>query len=1497
MTLHADCLQYEEFEGGPCNCWPTGWDGITGAEEICDLTGFTSGGGCNTNITDVSPSGGNFVGLHVFPAITEGISRTWTGLTPGSEYTFVMWWNSVEWECAGTIITCCADLWVVVDGVDYIFPAVNDWTLLELCIEALTDEIYIEVKGIANGGFSGYILLDDAHCSIAQLDCCELVVDLTEDTAVCPNEDLFLEGEFMGETGSANIEWVSDPSDGINYLDDPTVLDPTFNFSTTNDNFPGQIYTFTMIVEDDICLFGKDIEIEVLPYPNFNFSFETSPICSDLEEYEFPLVSEEGVSGTWDTPIFFPVDNPGAELQFVFTPDPGEVTCPISTEHTIAIQEFIGPSFDFPLEYCRVPGGIVELPDVSLEGIEGTWNILLVEMDLLPDGYVDLIFTPDELFCTSDVDWGIEIYSGDEPSFTLPTELCLQDNILVFPETSDEGIEGTWSIYEIDPTDYSGFVTNTFTPNASNDDCYTTYEHTVEILDVLSPEFNFPLNLCSTDDPITLNGISIEGHEGQWSLPIIDPANSPSTINVLWTPNAGQSPCVVETEIIIQVQQAIIPAFNLPAQLCNSEDQFVFPNGSTNSIMGTWSIPSLDPSMLSGTVVSIFLPESVYCAETIEAEIEIITSITPSFSIQENICASDDMLSLPNMSNNGIAGTWDIPNIDPANYPGQVVEFLFTPNDPNLCAEEYALSITVEAETEPVFTLPTTLCWQEEDFIFQDTSLNNITGTWVFDEIDIDNNLGTNFTNTFTPVIDFCASSIEITIDVTGPYNVNLESTNPTSCTDENGSVQLQGDLMNKQFSIDGGITWQTDPEFNDLAGGFYQVMVASITEQDCILSLDVSLVTPNAPNITMMSTEPISSCNSQDGSIIVDAFGTDLEYSIDGGDNWQSDPVFTNLSGGTYDILVRTFNSLDCIISAFAIIDDFPETEISNFQFSDVTDCGLTDGSLLIEATGLDLEYSIDNGMSWSNSGVFENLTSGLYEIIVQSSIASECNESFTQILSAPGMPTIDNSIIVSPSLCFLSSGQIEIIATGNNLEYSIDDGNTWQGSPIFEDLIAGSYILVVRDANQLNCYDTRQVILENEQDMLDALNSIDIPPSACGAEDASIEIIGNVVGLEFSIDGGVTWQENPLFDFIAANPYNIFIRKVDAIDCTTSLLIIIEEPDCPCEDLSIDYLIVIPDCAEDGNASIELTSINGVMGSEYTITWENGQAGTFTEVDDDGTYMVTITYDLDCEWVETFEVNLKSPIEFELAAFDPDCENALNGEILISNIEGGSGNLEYSLDGISFQDEPGFESLPEGIYEIYVRDQLGCVSTETITLIAAEIPQVLLQENHLINLGDTLLLEPIIELDLLDDYQWSSEDSNFTLDGVNAIVAPLETTNYIFSYQVDSCTIDLRVVVEVIKNTNIFIPTVFSPDGDGNNDLFYVQSENELAIESMRIFDRWGNLMFENNDIISNNEAEGWNGRFKGQRLTPGVYVYVIDYETDEGLQIESGTVTIVY
>jgi gliding motility-associated-like protein len=92
------------------------------------------------------------------------------------------------------------------------------------------------------------------------------------------------------------------------------------------------------------------------------------------------------------------------------------------------------------------------------------------------------------------------------------------------------------------------------------------------------------------------------------------------------------------------------------------------------------------------------------------------------------------------------------------------------------------------------------------------------------------------------------------------------------------------------------------------------------------------------------------------------------------------------------------------------------------------------------------------------------------------------------------------------------------------------------------------------------------------------------------------------------------------------------------------------------------------------------------------------------------------------------------------------------------------------------------------------------------------------------------------------------------------------------------------------VDKELNIYIPNVFSPDDDGHNDIFMIFADDKsvVKIKSFQIFDRWGDLVFEDYDFLPNDPAHGWDGSLRGQDMNPAVFVWYAKIELVDGREV---------
>jgi gliding motility-associated-like protein len=313
------------------------------------------------------------------------------------------------------------------------------------------------------------------------------------------------------------------------------------------------------------------------------------------------------------------------------------------------------------------------------------------------------------------------------------------------------------------------------------------------------------------------------------------------------------------------------------------------------------------------------------------------------------------------------------------------------------------------------------------------------------------------------------------------------------------------------------------------------------------------------------------------------------------------------------------------------------------------------------------------------------------------------------------------------------------------------------------------------------------------------------------------------------------------------------------------------------------------------DGGAIVE---VNGV--GPFSYLWStNDSTQTITGLSV-GDYDVAITDVNGCMTDGT--VTLTAPdafmIGFEVS--EPDCFDQQLGSITVVP-SGGVAPFTYSIDGTVFQASPVFTGLEEGIYQITSLDANDCSAMEIISIDVPLMVNVELGDNQSISIGDSVLLEAIINLpfDSLASVMWTGIDSIGCANCLTQIVAPIITTAYSISVtSADGCADRDSVTVQVTTDHKLYIPNIFSPNGDGINDVVMISADDGVReISSFSIFDRWGNLVFAADHFQPNDPTISWDGKLHGEAMNPGVFTYrvIIVYVTGE-TEVRYGDLTLI-
>ncbi|MBP7238758.1 MAG: gliding motility-associated C-terminal domain-containing protein [Saprospiraceae bacterium] len=279
-------------------------------------------------------------------------------------------------------------------------------------------------------------------------------------------------------------------------------------------------------------------------------------------------------------------------------------------------------------------------------------------------------------------------------------------------------------------------------------------------------------------------------------------------------------------------------------------------------------------------------------------------------------------------------------------------------------------------------------------------------------------------------------------------------------------------------------------------------------------------------------------------------------------------------------------------------------------------------------------------------------------------------------------------------------------------------------------------------------------------------------------------------------------------------------------------------------------------------------------------------------------GQYSVTVTDNNGCKDSDIVTISEPPPIEYQITLDDINCAGQQNGALLLTSVQGGVSPVTTSLDGQAFQQKYTYTGLGAGNHEVIIMDQNGCSFEETFFLTEPEAWSIDLGQDTSLSYGSTFNLISTIngQPKGMVETNWSDGDCANCL--VRTIEVVSSTYYEVFANDENGCTAQDRMNIDVFLNRDIFIPNIFSPNDDQVNDVFLISSSKGLKeIEELTIFDRWGNLVFQEFHFQPDDPVLSWDGKMSGKPLNPGVYAYkVIVVFRDDRREIKFGDVTLI-
>lgn len=484
---------------------------------------------------------------------------------------------------------------------------------------------------------------------------------------------------------------------------------------------------------------------------------------------------------------------------------------------------------------------------------------------------------------------------------------------------------------------------------------------------------------------------------------------------------------------------------------------------------------------------------------------------------------------------------------------------------------------------------------------------------------------------------------------------------------------------------------------------------------------------------------------------------------------------------------------------------------------------------------------------------------------------------ETFTGVTAAGCDSTVEVTIVILPSY---NTAMTEILCIGDSIFLE----GAWQFSDgTFDDVLASTDLcdsIISTTVTFVSCATNVVISQENNACAGDSVGMISVAISTDINLPLSLTVTevatGEVNITEISIPQIIVEVNNLL-----SGTYIITLTDSDGTLINSQTITITDEG----LPMSGQWNVLTPILCSDDLGEIQYIAMGGTAGYTYDWSADNLDGSAIASDLTAGTYTLTITDQNGCEISDMYIVESPAPISFLSTILDPSCAEATDGEITVSEIEGGTGPYVITIND-AMVSNGNLTDLAAGIYEITVLDANNCVSpaTEILTAIS-DISLATYQEEYTIELGDSIEMGG---LDLAPNlrFTWSDSTSLSCADCSNPTATPTVTTTYLLLVEnEEGCSQSFSITVFVVeRERELIFPNIFSPNGDFVNDVLIFEVGTDRPLQ-LSIYDRWGSLVHQSQSLTG---SISWDGRRNNTLMGNGVYVYNIQTIDEAGSSI---------
>lgn len=314
---------------------------------------------------------------------------------------------------------------------------------------------------------------------------------------------------------------------------------------------------------------------------------------------------------------------------------------------------------------------------------------------------------------------------------------------------------------------------------------------------------------------------------------------------------------------------------------------------------------------------------------------------------------------------------------------------------------------------------------------------------------------------------------------------------------------------------------------------------------------------------------------------------------------------------------------------------------------------------------------------------------------------------------------------------------------------------------------------------------------------------------------------------------------------------------------------------------------------CANSQDGAIGVVVSGATLPISYL--WNNGADTSTLSGVSAGSYSLTVTDANGCTALGSATLTAPPPIKLSVTLDRPDCGD-LSVDANIS-ASGGVGPLRVLLDGNLITSL--MPDLAPGQHTISVVDANDCNVDSTFVATVPPIPVLFLPADTAVVFGSALTLAAVSNLDTWSALTWSPLQDSTCANCLTQTWRPTQSGRITLTLT-DSlgCTATASTLVRVERPKQVYLPNIISLSASNGNEYWSIGAGPGVArIDDVRIFDRWGSQIYQLEASQEPNFWIGWDGRYRGKKVNPGVYVYYVQITMIDGeAQIYKGDITVI-